>query len=251
MASYLPPTDARAHPAGKPVLGVLGGMGPLATVHFLALLVEVTDAGRDQDHLPVLVWSNPCVPDRSAALVNGGESPEPVLEQGVRYLEQCGAAAIAIPCNTSHYWQVAMAAATSLPIISIIDATILALGDVPHVSRVGVLATQGTLAAGIYQPRLQVAGYQPLLPDEQSLTTLVMPGIRGIKAGDRGPPEAMLAEAAARLIDQGADAIILGCTEIGIGLRRAAVPLIDTSSALAVSCARHFGYAIRRPTSLP
>ena len=88
----------------KPVLGVLGGMGPLATVDFLRKLIEETPAARDEDHLPVIAWSVPQIPDRPAAITGNGESPLPALLAGVHTLKAAGAVALAIPCNTAHYW---------------------------------------------------------------------------------------------------------------------------------------------------
>src|SRR5688572_33509583 len=94
----------------SPLLGVLGGMGPLATVDFLAKLIEETGAERDEDHVPVVVYSVPQIPSRPAAILHGGASPLPAMLEGVRTLERAGATAIAIACNTAHYWHDALAA---------------------------------------------------------------------------------------------------------------------------------------------
>ncbi|WP_309139629.1 amino acid racemase [Siccirubricoccus sp. G192] len=103
-------------------LGVLGGMGPLASAQFMARLTLLTPAERDQDHIPALLWSDPRVPDRTAARLGGGEDPLPALLRGLRGLEAAGCGAIAIPCNTAHGWFDALQAATGLPILHIVDA---------------------------------------------------------------------------------------------------------------------------------
>ncbi len=110
------------------MLGVLGGMGPAATVDFMAKLIRLNPAERDQDHLPVIVLSDPRVPDRVGPVVDGrGRSPLPALRAGVGALERAGAQAIAIPCHTAHHWYAQLAAATSLPILHIVDAVLAEL----------------------------------------------------------------------------------------------------------------------------
>jgi aspartate racemase len=108
--------------SGEKVLGVLGGMGPLASAHFMVRLTELTPAARDQDHIPAVLWSDPRVPDRTEARLAGGADPLPALLRGLRGLEEAGCGAIAIPCNTAHGWHAAMQAATPLPILHIVDA---------------------------------------------------------------------------------------------------------------------------------
>src|SRR5690606_28553292 len=103
----------------NPLLGVLGGMGPLATVDFLSKLIEETAAGRDDDHVPVVVYSVPQIPSRPAAIVSGGPSPLPAMLDGVRTLKGAGATVLAIACNTAHYWYDDLAAAAGIPIVHI------------------------------------------------------------------------------------------------------------------------------------
>src|SRR5689334_7763772 len=104
------------------VLGVLGGMGPLASAQFMARLTLLTPAAHDQDHVPAVLWSDPRVPDRTAARLAGGADPLPWLLRGIRGLEAAGCGAIAIPCNTAHGWYEPMQAATRLPILHIVEA---------------------------------------------------------------------------------------------------------------------------------
>jgi aspartate racemase len=219
------------------VLGVLGGMGPLASAEFMRRLTLLTPATRDQDHIPAVLWSDPRVPDRTAARLRGGPDPLPALVRGIRGLEAAGAGAIAIPCNTAHGWFDGMQAATRLPILHIVDAAAAELArlGVPD-GPVGVMGTAGTLAMRLYQERLDGRGYRCLVPDAAEMERLVSPGIEEVKAGRLAEAHAPLAEAARRLAARGARAVVLGCTEIPIGIAAGPAlpfPVCDTIDALA------------------
>ncbi len=123
-ASPAPPGEPAAR---KPTLGVLGGMGAMATVDFLRKLVEATPAERDQEHIPLIVRFCPEVPDRAAALAGSGPSPQPALVAAAVELAAAGAQALAIPCNTAHYWYDALCAAVPIPILHIVDAALAEL----------------------------------------------------------------------------------------------------------------------------
>lgn len=219
------------------VLGVLGGMGPLAGATFMQRMTLLTPADRDQDHIPSILWSDPRVPDRSAARLSGGEDPLPWLLRGIRGLEAAGCGAIVIPCNTAHGWFEAMQETTRLPILHIVHAA----GDELQRQRVpagpvGLMATTGTLAMGLYQDRLAARGYDCLTPTESEMTRIVMPAIDLVKANRVSESYAALAETARRLIERGARAVVLGCTEIPLGIGAGPAlpfPVADTIDALA------------------
>ncbi|WP_431284236.1 aspartate/glutamate racemase family protein [Humitalea sp. 24SJ18S-53] len=224
------------------MLGILGGMGPLAGAQFLARLTLLTPAERDQDHLPCVLWSDPRVPDRTAARLGTGPDPLPALLRGLRALEAAGATAIAIPCNTAHGWFDDMRAACPLPILHIVDAAAADLarqGVAP--GPIGLLATEGTLAMRLYQQRLEAAGWDVLVPDAATMADVVSPAIAAIKAGAVGPAGLPLRAAAAGLVARGARAVVLGCTEIPLGLPEGplrdslGVPVVDTIDALALA----------------
>ena len=221
----------------KKMLGVLGGMGPLATVDFLQKLIEETPARVDQEHIPVIAYSVPQIPDRPAAITGTGESPLPHMLEGVLTLKRAGATAIAIACNTAHYWYDDLVAQGGLPILHIADAACAALNGV---QRVGLLATQGTVAAGFYQSRLKARGVECLLSSDDDQRTLVLPAIECVKRTDLVQAHALATRAAQSLLDRGAQAIIMGCTEIPLALeyRSSAVSAhcIDATRALARAC---------------
>ena len=219
------------------VLGVLGGMGPLAGATFMQRLTLLTPAERDQDHIPAILWSDPRVPDRTAARLSGGEDPLPALLRGIAGLEAAGCGAIAIPCNTAHGWFEPMQAATRLPILHIVHAA----GDEllrlrAPAGTVGLMATTGTLAMRLYQDRLAARGYDCLTPSDEEMSRIVMPAIDLVKANKVSEAYAPLAEMARRLIERGARAVVLGCTEIALGISAGPAlpfPVADTIDALA------------------
>ncbi|MBI0432345.1 aspartate/glutamate racemase family protein [Roseomonas sp. KE0001] len=234
-------------PFGGPFLGVLGGMGPLASAQFMLRLTLLTPAERDQDHLPALLWSDPRVPDRTAARLGQGEDPLPWLLRGLRGLEAAGCGAIAIPCNTAHGWYDGLAAATRLPILHIVDAAAAELARQGiDGGRIGILGTAGTLDMRLYQSRLEGRGYDCIVPDPAEMAALVSPAIALVKANRPAEAHAPLAEMASRLRARGAAAVVLGCTEIPLGIQAGptdaiGLPLIDTIDALALAALRWAG----------
>ena len=198
---------AKRKPAGA--IGVLGGMGPMATVDFLAKVIELTPASRDQDHLPFIVYSVPQVPDRSASIVEGRESPLPAMIEGLRTLVRAGVECIAIPCNTAHHWHDDLARESSVPVLHMVDA------------------------AG--------AAMQRLVPDDGDMETLVTPGIGLVKAGRTAEAEELLRTAADNLLGRGARVVILACTEIPVALKDDDASegcYVDATRALAEACVR-------------
>ena len=222
------------------LIGVLGGMGPLATVDFLRKLVERTPAACDQEHVPLIVYSVPQIPDRIAGMRGSGESPLPAMRAGMRMLERAGARAIAIPCNTAHYWYDELVRDCGVPLLHIADSACAVLGN--KVVNVGLLATSATLAAGFYQQRLAALGLGCVMNRRDEVDAWVMRGIGLVKAGDLRGGAALLQQALAALFDRGAERVILGCTETPLALERVAAPqlplCVDATAALADACIR-------------
>jgi aspartate racemase len=221
------------------ILGVLGGMGPLASAHFMTRLTLLTPAARDQDHVPAILWSDPRVPDRTLGKLSGGPDPLPWLLRGVRGLRTAGCGAIAIPCNTAHGWYDEMAA-EGVPILHIVDAAADELRKVAPSGTVGVMGTAGTLAMRLYQDRLERMGWHCIVPDAAEMAERVSPAIASVKANRVAEPYAPLAETVRSLAARGASAVVLGCTEIPLGIQAGpwqslGVPLVDTIDALALA----------------
>ena len=225
----LPPTER--------CLGVLGGMGPQATVDFLAKLVQVTPVQREQDHLHVLVDSNPKVADRNLALAGQGPSPAPQLVAMAQRLERAGAQLLVMACNTAHAFEREIRAAVAVPFVGIVDEAADACARL-GARQVGLLAAPGCLAAGLYQRALAQRGMAPVLlaPAEQAAFDALLYRIK------LGEPRAALSPAmqalAHGLIARGADTVLAACTEVPLVLSQAEVEraLIDATHNLAERC---------------
>jgi aspartate racemase len=221
------------------LVGVLGGMGPLATADLLAKIVgageRLLDARIDQDHVPVIAWSVPQVPDRKAALATGSDAPVAAMVEGIGVLARAGAGCVAIACNTAHVWFEALQGASPVPILHIADACVAALERQPaRPRRVALLSTEGTRRAGFYQERLARAGIEVVLPGEEEAAQLGS-AIDAVKAGALDVARRHAGPVGERLLASGASALVLACTELPLALD--ASPLravcIDATVALA------------------
>lgn len=212
-------------------IGILGGMGPLATADFFAKLTRATPAVRDQDHFAVTIESAPQIPDRVAAMEGRGEDPLPALLAAAERLVGAGCGLIAMPCNTAHLWHERVSAHIDVPFLHIADAVAQRLGAA---RTVGLMGTSATLASNLYQARIG-GGHRWLLPDDDEMTAHVMPGVAAVKRGEMERAVALLRPVVRRLAASGADVIVLGCTEIPLAISAAdaPVPLIDATDALA------------------
>ena len=216
------------------VVGVLGGMGPLATIDFMHKVMAATDAQRDQDHVPLIVASMPQVPDRGTAFRGEGPSPlAAMIDVGAR-LRHAGAGLVVIPCNTAHVWFDAVQDAIDLPMLHLVDAAVdEAIASVGEDASLGLLCTQTTLAAGLYLSRAPRIRW--VVPTPAEMHEQVMPGIAAVKAGDLARGGELLGAAAQALARRGAQALMLGCTEVPLvlGPANAPLPVIDATAALA------------------
>lgn len=218
---------------GGRVAGVLGGLGPAATIDFMRRVLALSDASTEQQHVRLLVDQNPGVPNRQQAILADGSSPGPTLAAMAAGLERAGADFLVMPCNTAHAWQRDIAAATSLPFISIVDASIAALPR--GISAIGVLETPACRKAGIYAAALARAGVDYLALTDTECAQL-MDVAYAVKRGYCGAGQQTVAKTlAAALAGRGARAIIVACTELPLvlGDDDANVPLVVSTDALA------------------
>jgi aspartate racemase len=238
------PSPLSAHvPESLPgLVGVLGGMGPLATVDFMHKLVAATPAASDQEHVPALISSIPQIPDRTRAFQRKGVSPLPALIACAKRLEAAGVGVIVIACNTAHLWFDEIQSQVAIPMLHIVDAT-LKKASTAHASaaRIGLLATEATMASGLYmrRPLCAPTGNEVhwMLPRATEIREWVTPGIAAVKAGRLDQGRELLVQAARALHARGAQALVLGCTEVPVVLNDANAPLptIDATAALAHS----------------
>jgi aspartate racemase len=230
-------------------IGILGGMGPEATVDCYARIIKNTPAKTDQQHLRVIIDSNPKVPDRTAAITGKGPSPVPILVDGCRTLQAAGADFIIIPCVSAHFYLTEMRQQIKLPILSIYDAVADAISDGhADIQTLGLMGTTGTISGGQFQKRLAAAHIQTIVPDDIQQTR-VMAAIYDIKNSapirSRKQITADLVTAAQSLISDGAQAIVAGCTEIPLALEQQhlSAPYFNTLTILARAAIAEAGLA--------
>ncbi len=218
-------------------VGVIGGMGPAATLDFASTVMTVSGAVRDEDHVPMLIDNTTSIPNRQAAILGDGPSPAAAIAATGERLEKAGADFLVMPCNTAHAFIDELLASVSIPFISIIDVAVAASREYRHV---GILATRGCLAFGGYQKALGNEGLQPVVPTDEEVSDLSRLVIE-IKTGDTGE---RVHESMQSLIhslhEQGCDAIISACTEIPMALGDADTPcpVICSSRELAIATVR-------------
>jgi aspartate racemase len=221
---------------GRKTAGVMGGMGPDATVDFMAKVIAMTESGRDQDHVHMIVDHDPTIPNRQAAIESGHDDVSARLAAMAMRLENAGADFLVMVCNTAHVFLDGVRSSTTIPFVSIIDESVAEIGRRCAEARtVGVMATDGCLATGIYQRAIEMSGRTAIVPDGDSIAEL-MRLINAIKAGNQGKDIAAAMQAVAQaLVDRGAEVIVGGCTEIPIVFEGAgfAVPVISSTNVLA------------------
>ena len=228
----------------KKSIGILGGMGPLATADLLRKITLHTKAACDGDHLRVFIDSNPAIPDRTAAILSGGPDPVPEMTKALRSLEKCGADCVIMPCNTAHYFLPRLQALTATPFISMLEATARACAAQYPGKTAAILGTKGTLRTRLYHDALAAQNVETLTPNETEQDEL-MRLIYGVVKANR--PLAPETDAWASLLDglcaRGADYFILGCTELPLlaDTLPHPGPFIDPTAELARAAIRFCG----------
>lgn len=233
-----------------PLIGILGGMGPLAAVDLMQKMIEETAAVSDQEQIPVVCWNVPQIPDRQRALSGVGPSPLPAMLEGIAALNRAGATRIVVACNTAHYWFDALRTASTAPLLHIVDVTLAVLPAADEFAAsgrmvtVGLIATQGTLDADLYQSALAARGFACIIHTPEEMQAYFTPGCYAIKQGRMAEGAALLESAAQCLVGRGAQRLLLACTEVPPALTYAGsihLPLcIDPTRALARACADYW-----------
>ncbi len=217
-------------------VGVLGGLGPLATVYFMELLIRMTKAQCDQEHVNLLVTSHAATPDRTNYILGKSrENPLPVMCADAKKLEQGGASFLVIPCNTAHYFYSEIQKSVGIPVLNIIKETIAFIGDLHMERKIGILATDGTVQTHTYQKEMEALGISYALPDEPEQRALMDIIYNQVKAG-RAIDIARFQGILKSLRDKGCSSVILGCTELSIIRRDFALydrEIVDSLEVLA------------------
>jgi len=204
------------------IIGILGG--------------KFTPAEKDQDHLRIIIDSNPKIPDRTAAILGKGENPLPALQETAKNLEKAGADFIIIPCNTAHYFLHSIQESVKIPILNMIEETAKETrGKIPLIQKVGLLASTGVYETKIYHQNFKKFNIEVISPEKKDKEK-IMKVIYAVKAGDLSEEvKKNIISIAQKLIDKGSEAIIAGCTEIPLILKEGdvSVQIIDPTQILA------------------
>ena len=232
----------------KKTIGILGGMGPLATADLYRKIIERTRADRDSEHIRVYIDGNAAIPDRTAAILHGGEDPVPEMLSALRHLEACGADCIIMPCNTAHYFLPRLREQTALPILDMQRITAAVCRERFPGKTAAILATDGTVQSGLYDRALDAEGVRWIHPGESEQKSLMHLIYGVVKASRPMEPEKERWDAILdTLRGQGAQLFILGCTELPVlaGVLPSEGPFLDPTDELAKAVIRFCGYEVK------
>lgn len=223
-------------------LGVIGGLGPMATAYFFQLVTQMSQAETDQEHIETIIYSKPTIPDRTKYILNRNEKNpvEDIIEVG-NVLKASGAEVIAIPCITAHFFHNEIENALELPIIHAIEETAFYLKS-RNITKIGIMATDGTIQSELFQKTFQDSGLQSVLPDEENQKKVMSIIYDNVKAGKTVDMD-NFKEISTYLFEQGAQVIVLGCTELSVVKRDYKLPAgyLDVLDVLAQSAVKKCG----------
>ena len=230
----------------KKVIGILGGMGPLATADLFQKITLHTAASCDQEHPRVCIDSNTNIADRTAALLHGGADPRGEMIKSAQRLESIGADLLIMPCNTAHNFYDDVAASVNIPVLHMIALTRDAL-KAKGVKCAGLLATDGTVQTGIYQRTFSGSSIDLLVPEGDDQAAVMDIIYNGVKAGDMNHDATAFRKACESLIARGAEVLILGCTELppAFDIYHLDYPNVDPTLELALGAIRAVGCTVK------
>jgi aspartate racemase len=218
------------------IIGILGGMGPEATVDLYLRIIKLTPAKKDQDHIRVIIFSNPKIPDRTAAILGTGPNPLPEMIATGKMLEQSGADFLIMPCNTAHFYHSALQAALHIPVLNMIQLSAKKMKHTdPLIYKAGLLATDGTIYSRLYEEAFKNQGIEVVIPKTIDQPEVMKAIYNYIKKGDLDTGSRILHRIAESFIDQGANVVICGCTEVSLVLKNGdlPIPILDPLQVLA------------------
>ncbi len=220
------------------IIGILGGMGPLATAELFRRIVEKAPAEKDQDHPRIIIYNNPKIPDRTAFILGKGPDPRPELIDSAKKLQEWGADFIIMPCNTAHFFAETIQKAIDIPLVSMVEKTADRIKDM-GLKKVGLLATDGTVKGLVYHRALLKRGINVAVPPEKDQAKVMRGIYSGVKAGNLRLGRRLILSVA-RKLEKRVEGIIAGCTEVSVALKPEdlSVPLIDPMDVIAEEAVR-------------
>ncbi|MGM0603434.1 MAG: aspartate/glutamate racemase family protein [Bacillota bacterium] len=219
------------------IIGVLGGMGPDATVDLFQKIIDKTAVEKDQDHHRILIYNNPKIPDRTEAILNGGESPLKELIKTAEVLEKAGASFLVIPCNTAHYYFEELKQEVGIEILNMLEEVAKKIKRDLNIKKVGVLGTRGVLESEIYDKELKKLNFEVVKPAEEQKDK-IMELIYSVKTGQKTVEmQQALSTIAESMVKKGAEAVVLGCTELPLifDIKSFPYPVYSSQDVLAES----------------
>ncbi len=231
----------------KRAIGIVGGMGPLATLDMFGKIIAHTQARTDAEHIRIYIDCHTGIPDRTRSILNGGESPVPYILESARKLADMGADFLIIPCNTSHYYYSQISENSPVPVMNMIRETADELVR-QGVTRVGLLATDGTCRSGVYQKELSERGIETLCPNDAEQREVMRLIYSGVKADAPSFDTGAIGAMVERMKEAGAQRIVLGCTELPLGFDRYGISreqTVDPAEIVACAAVKAAGYPVR------
>lgn len=227
---------------GEKIIGILGGMGPEATADLFHRIIRATPVEKDQDHFRVIIDSNSKILDRTPGILGTGPSPLPLMLQTGRNLVNAGVDFLIMPCNTAHYYHAELEKELGLPILHMIGLSAKYVKEkYPDVKRVGLQATDGTIASKLYHDAYGEYGIEVITPEGKAQKDVMDAIYRDIKTGKLDSGEKLLKKVAQGLMTEGSEAVICGCTEVSLVLHDGDldVPVVDPLQVLAEESVRY------------
>lgn len=223
------------------MVGILGGMGPETTASFFYKIIAKTPASKDQEHIPIVMFNNPKIPDRTGSFLKGRNSVLISLIDGIKFLIDSKVDLIAIPCVSSHLYYQKLIKGVSIPILNAVEETAsYVTKNIPAIKKVGVLATTLSIKKNLFTNVFNRSNIDTIVPRKEIQQNFVMPAIYSIKAGEKKRAAEMMDKAIWELVEGGSQAIVAGCTDISLILKSdsSSVPVIDTLDCLADAVVR-------------
>jgi aspartate racemase len=218
------------------IVGILGGMGPEATIDLFAKIVKATAAKNDEDHLRIIIDNNPKMPSRLDAILRGGPSPLPSMVATAKNIENAGADFIIIAANTAHWFHGDVQKGVKVPVLHMIEETVnWTQRCLPEVKAIGLLATTGTVKTGMYHKAFNKSGVKVIVPTDRDQEK-VMTSIMGFKYGEPVlVTQKIMVQVVESLLAAGVNGLVMGCTEVPIILEGyvSSIPLIDPNQIVA------------------
>lgn len=248
-------TQSSAYIMIEKAVGIIGGIGPMSTVYFMEMIINMTDATKDQEHINMVVLNHATIPDRTSYILGkSSENPLAVMVEDAKKLQQAGADFIVIPCNTAHYFFEEIKKSISIPMINIVEETVqYACRTIPDLKKLGVLATTGTVQSSTYQIACEKQGIECVVPDVTGQEMVMKIIYEQVKAG-KEIDIALFYHLVETLKEKGCQAVVLGCTELSVVKRDFHIKrtdIIDSLEVLAMKTIITCGKKLKREELSP